>query len=165
MKLITLLILMFISLKGFSCMCRFHKFEEACQISPHIFEGRFIQKATGKQNNPYYPLSLYKVVVLDIWKGELKDTVDLFTGIGGGDCGTSFDSGKTYLIWTSNQYGYLLSTNFCTRTRLIYDTPDVDLLNYKFKNMDYNTTYLTDRELSIDRCYILGKNYGYYNTG
>lgn len=149
MRVIILFILTIIPVKGLSCMCAFQSFKSACESSPYIFEGRIIDQINDRQCNPYYPLKLYKVVVLDIWKGTLNDTIDLYTGIGGGDCGIILEIGKTYLIWTSRQYGEIVSTNFCTRTNLIDMTPDIDLLNYKFKNKGYDLMYLTKKELRI----------------
>ena len=61
-----------------------------------------------------------------IYKGKIKTkTVEIITGVGGGDCGYSFNIGQDYIIYSNYKTHYYkegkkvqkyLYTNICTRT-------------------------------------------------
>ncbi|HZF99857.1 MAG TPA: hypothetical protein VEY71_02595, partial [Chitinophagales bacterium] len=63
-----------------------------------------------------------------LYKGELRtETVEVITGLGGGDCGFNFEKGKEYVIYADfktqfsplgNSTEKYLSTHTCKRTRL-----------------------------------------------
>ena len=152
MKGLTTIILMLICLKAFSCECGYSHFDSDAANSAYIFSGLIISKEnnTNKiQDKPFYPPVKYRVVIRDIWKGELKDTIDLYSGLGGPDCGFEFDVNKSYIVWaTIDRYG-LLSTDRCGRTSLIDESPDIDLLNSRFKGLPYDSTYLTTSEIAV----------------
>ena len=42
---------------------------------------------------------LFTIVVSRKWKGTVRDTVDVVTGTGGGNCGYPFEIGQRYLIF------------------------------------------------------------------
>lgn len=58
----------------------------------------------------------FKFSVEQAYSGVSGTQVEVFTGIGGGDCGYHFETGRRYLV-----YAYLhkdkLGTNICTRTK------------------------------------------------
>ena len=60
----------------------------------------------------------YTIAVLEVWKGELADTVAVRTARSSASCGYPFEVGTRYLIYarTRTDTG-CLRTNLCTRTR------------------------------------------------
>lgn len=72
-----------------------------------------------------YKIARYGLLVSASYKGKINtDTVDMYTGLGGGDCGVHFEIGERYIVYGLNlkrnweqlagQKGYW--TNICTRT-------------------------------------------------
>lgn len=85
----------------------------------------------------------YKVLNVTLFKGNVKqDTIQIITGLGGGDCGVEFKIGCDYIIYsffenkyfpqgkTVNKYLY---TDICKRTRLSTDIEEIKVLNKKCK--------------------------------
>jgi hypothetical protein len=85
----------------------------------------------------FYPYSIriakYTIVIDQVFKGKLtSDTIIIYTGLGGGDCGNRFLVGEKYIVYGSKQtyfgtenngYNYprgqnIYWTNICTRTIL-----------------------------------------------
>ena len=54
--------------------------------------------------------------VLHSFHGDQRRTMQLSTGLGGGDCGIDFEVGKRYLVYAFKDEAGELSTNTCTRT-------------------------------------------------
>jgi hypothetical protein len=52
-------------------------------------------------------------------RGVTGAAVDLWTGMGGGDCGFDFKVGERYVIYASRHPDGSLSTGICSRTRLL----------------------------------------------
>lgn len=69
-----------------------------------------------------------KVLVLKVYKGHfVKDTINIITGVGGGDCGVDFIIGREYILYTNYVNKYFeaatsiipfLYTDICTRTMI-----------------------------------------------
>ncbi len=63
-----------------------------------------------------------RVVLFDVdavWAGPKAERVLVVTGAGGGDCGYSFEVGKTYVVWATRYDGWLpaeLGTSTCSFT-------------------------------------------------
>ena len=72
----------------------------------------------------------YTIAVLEVWKGELADTVALRTARSSASCGYPFEIGTQYLIYADTRAGTgCLRTNLCTRTkRLEYADGDIAAL-------------------------------------
>lgn len=81
-------------------------------------------------------LAKYELVITSSYKGKISsDTVEIYTGLGGGDCGVRFEIGKAYLVYAKKDHykGALISesqfpsganifwTDICTRTTLMND--------------------------------------------
>jgi len=49
--------------------------------------------------------------------GGVDDTVEVYTGSGGGDCGFNFAKGKSYLVYAHRGTDARLTTGICARTR------------------------------------------------
>ena len=73
----------------------------------------------------------YTIAVLEVWKGELADTVAVRTARSSASCGYSFEIGTRYLIYARTRADTgCLRTNLCTRTKpLKYADKDVAELN------------------------------------
>jgi hypothetical protein len=50
-------------------------------------------------------------------RGGVDDTVEVYTGSGGGDCGFNFGKGKSYLVYARRSTTGQLTTGICARTR------------------------------------------------
>lgn len=49
-------------------------------------------------------IARYDLLVQDIYKGKItQDTLTIFTGLGGGDCGIRFETGKKYIVYCENE--------------------------------------------------------------
>jgi hypothetical protein len=60
-------------------------------------------------------------VTLDVrrvWKGELGERAEVFTGFGFGDCGYPFEAGAEYVVFARRATTGRLVTAVCTRTGL-----------------------------------------------
>jgi hypothetical protein len=54
------------------------------------------------RNSPMAKMTIarYDLFVTDIYKGKItNDTLTIYTGLGGGDCGIGFEIGKKYIIY------------------------------------------------------------------
>ena len=87
----------------------------------------------------------YTLSVLANFKGRIKnETITIITGLGGGDCGFSFEIGKEYIVYSSFEKKYypkgdivskFLYTDICRRTRLATDINEINLLNKRCKRL------------------------------
>lgn len=98
--------------------------------SETIFEGRVLQLRDTTIWRAEVPrLRHYKVRWLvvtfevgPVWNGTPSDTVDVLTGMGGGDCGYAFTKGDGYLVFADfasaapSGPNRLLVTSICTHT-------------------------------------------------
>lgn len=71
-------------------------------------------KPPSHQDFPYKRVSF---LVTETFKGPSVNRVDVRTGLGGGDCGYSFDPGKEYVVYTYGEAD-TLRTGICSRTGL-----------------------------------------------
>ncbi len=55
--------------------------------------------------------------VLRVWKGVVSERVELFTSLGGGDCGYPFKRGVEYVVYAKRAPSGRLVTSICSRTR------------------------------------------------
>jgi len=61
---------------------------------------------TTMRNLPMRKMTIarYDLLVQDIYKGEItNDTLTIYTGLGGGDCGIRFEIGKKYIVYGENE--------------------------------------------------------------
>jgi hypothetical protein len=86
--------------------------------------------------------------VMQWWKGEdLPETVEIWTGYGGGDCGYPVEQGQSYLIYSNRTSQNRFVMGICGRTAaLVCATGDVAQLGDPIKTYD---TF--DRETLIAR--------------
>jgi hypothetical protein len=66
----------------------------------------------------FTPDATHRVVTMHVsrlYLGDAKDKVTILTGIGNGDCGVDFQTGKAYLVYADIISGYVF-TSICTGT-------------------------------------------------
>ena len=100
----------------------------ACQATwdaAAVFVGQVVEvgqniEAHRAQTTAAPELFFYKrrvrLQVIELFWGPAASTVDVYTGLGGGDCGYDFVAGGTYLIYASESSGRY-QTHSCMRTR------------------------------------------------
>lgn len=117
-----LLVLLFSSQPAAACSCVFAPEQDhACVAFPHadaVFSGRVA--SVSKRNDAEIWGGNYRVFrfeVLEGFSGVEGTTVEVATGMGGGDCGFGFEDGKSYLIYARRLENGTLSTSICSRTR------------------------------------------------
>lgn len=100
-----------------------------------------------------YPYTIaiakYTIVIDELFKGKIRsDTISIYSGLGGGDCGWRFKVGvkyiiygdkKTYLGTDNNQFNYpqgsnIFWTNLCTRTCVFDETEIAQIKKVITKN-------------------------------
>jgi hypothetical protein len=90
------------------------------------FKGSFLDAKMGDLISANLDVDdLFMLVSFDVarsYAGERAKSVELRTGLGGGDCGYPFEVGKTYLVyaWKDERSGKL-RTNICSGTGLVED--------------------------------------------
>lgn len=101
----------------------------------------------------FYTLKIarYELKVEKTYKGKVKtDTIEIYTGLGGGDCGYNFNIGEKYLVYgyiksylniTNKKYSYpkgnkIFWTNICMRTTYEYENEIKELERYLNKKDD-----------------------------
>lgn len=76
-------------------------------------------------NSPGFREAHYSMVVDRVYNGKrVADTIEIQTGMGGGDCGFSFTIGQSYIVFASSKperffrANRIIKTNICTHTQL-----------------------------------------------
>jgi hypothetical protein len=82
------------------------------------------------------PQRRVRLVVEENFRGaglERGVTLEVMTGLGGGDCGYGFEVGERYLVYAEHPAGGAgLYTGICTRTRTLADAAvDLDYLRHR----------------------------------
>jgi len=70
----------------------------------------------GETVQPFYARRV-SFKVTESLRGGVDDTLEVYTGSGGGDCGFGFSKGKSYLVYAHRASSGRLSTGICSRTR------------------------------------------------
>ena len=160
LKIIAVLIIGLVNLELAACSCRGEStVYGAVKKSDIVVSGQIISiekewflDATTTKNNPKvdslnyqlngYHLSKVQILVSELYKGKIvNDTIVIYTGIGGGDCGYRFKKGMRYIVYgTAESYfgTYFKNrsfpmgqdiywTNICTRTQQ-YSSLEIEAL-------------------------------------
>lgn len=75
-----------------------------------------ISDLDGTGDDRLFERRLVRFATQRAFRGVEGTTVDVFTGMGGGDCGYAFKTGEQYLVYASRRQGRL-TTGICSRTR------------------------------------------------
>jgi hypothetical protein len=107
-----------LSLHAIACSCgEPPPLKEEFNSSSAVFIGKIIKGETIKINGNYSSRK-YTVEVSKVIKGDIKDTVEIYTGIDGADCGYDFILGRIYIIYALNNGDEnKLSVHLCSRTK------------------------------------------------
>lgn len=94
----------------------------AAENAQAVFVGQVLEIApvnTPPQGEPLTPFYARKVSfkVAESLRGAVDETIEVYTGNGGGDCGFSFTKGKSYLVYAHRGTDGRLTTGICARTR------------------------------------------------
>jgi hypothetical protein len=127
--------LIFASANGFACFCGGRSYKSTMRetvaaysagATQVIFEGSVEKQElrSGSPDAPNTALSMstfgsHRVVtfnVLRAYRGNASGSVTVLTGLGGGDCGFDFETGKKYLVYASRVNTEILFTSICTGT-------------------------------------------------
>jgi len=121
--ILTLLLLTSISGRILACSCIGQRtVEEEVKHADAVIVGTILSKQivtltdsailkmfpndTTMRNSPMSKMTIarYDFLVQDIYKGKItKDTLTIYTGLGGGDCGIRFEIGKKYIVYGENE--------------------------------------------------------------
>ena len=96
-----------------------------------IFEGS-VEKQELKSGSPGPPSGALSMTefgshravtfnVLRAYRGNASGNVSVLTGLGGGDCGFDFETGKQYLVYASRINTEILFTSICSGTSSLED--------------------------------------------
>jgi len=177
--LTTIFLLWALSSPAWACSCMgTSPLDEAIQNSDVVFTGTVIDKQlvvlksqellemfpedTAFLNSPMASIAVYRYSFtwLEIFKGDIsKDTIAIYTGTGGGDCGYLFETGGKYIVYgidetyfgqANNGFDYpagenVFWTNICFRTGL-YNKEEVEEIR---KHMDKKGP-TDDREIFVN---------------
>ena len=120
---------------------------------------------TAIQNEPMNKINIarYDFLVEAVYKGEItKDTLAIYTGIGNGDCGIRFETGKKYIVYgEAETYFGRVNNNFkfpktkntywtysCLRTTIYYQDEITEIEKFAKKTVQTkknSTVYNEDK--------------------
>jgi len=108
-----------------SCMRTQPSLTQMVDRASAVFLGRVIaiERTMEEETVPGFPLPGLvegvhaRLEVLENWKGAAAPVVDVWTGIGSGDCGYPFQFQDLYLVFGSTGQDGRLYTNICSNTK------------------------------------------------
>ncbi|MBI5001777.1 hypothetical protein HZC31_00160 [Candidatus Woesearchaeota archaeon] len=110
------------SFSAFACSCIMPgTVTEEVERADVVFVGTVIAVDHSEYRAYIFPDLEFSFTVQEYWKGVLSEPLIIHTGQGGGDCGFSFEEGKSYLVYAYADESGDLHTNICSRTALLSD--------------------------------------------
>lgn len=115
--------LLFNSIQSYACSCALpdpklsldEKIQQSLKNTEAVFSGEVINIEKASE----FALKI-TIRIEDVWKGDLPEVTTLITGIGKGDCGFSFETERTYLIYANgNLKKNSLTVGICSRTNVL----------------------------------------------
>ena len=101
-----------------ACTCA--RFSEPC-VSFQMFDGVFVGKVTSLSivttGEPRWTHRVVRFAVVEGFSGVSGNTIEIRTGLGGGDCGFPFVTGRSYFVYASRSKDGVLQTNICSGTK------------------------------------------------
>ena len=109
--LATLLFLISIPGQLLACSCTGQRtVQEEVKHSDAVIVGTILSKQlitltdSTMGNSMNKMIARYDLLVQDTYKGKItSDTVTIYTGLGGGDCGIRFEVGKKYIVYGEDE--------------------------------------------------------------
>jgi hypothetical protein len=102
------------------CSCELLKPREALSRAAAVFEAIPVAvrdasfRVRGQSERAHQ--RIYALAISRQWKGEHRDTVEIWTGRGGGDCGYPFELGSHYVVLTEEFEGHTRAS-ICSGTK------------------------------------------------
>jgi DNA polymerase elongation subunit (family B) len=162
MKKVFLLIVTLLSLNGFSCTCiQKPPIKKAYEDAGEIIIGKVIRVDSTHFNYWGSRIYIYDIETLNSYKSkfEEKNTIVSFISTNdGAACDYTFLVGKTYLIYTANNFfnssKYLYETSICSRTALLskVDKREIEMLEKlqkDFKDTDSATITMFEKDYKV----------------
>ena len=113
------------SFSAFACSCIMPgTVAEEVERADAVFKGTVIAVDNSDYRAYVFPDVVVTFTVQEYWKGDVLDIVVIHTGQGGGDCGFSFEEGKSYLVYAYTDDNGDLHANICSRTALLSDAEE-----------------------------------------
>jgi hypothetical protein len=94
-----------------------------------VFSGRVTEIGTAPDRPVFkddgkliaaFPMRAVRFAVDESFRGTVEKSLEVETGMGGGDCGFQFESGQNYLVYAyRNKETGKLGTGICTRTQVL----------------------------------------------
>jgi hypothetical protein len=100
------------------------KVRDAYRNSVGVFAGRVV--GIDKDSHPL--VAYITIQVVNAWKGNIPQSITIVTGKTAEACEFPFILNADYLVYAVPDANYL-GTNFCLRTALISNTPDIPILD------------------------------------
>lgn len=98
------------------------------------------------------PVARYRLLVQDSYKGNISsDTVIIYTGIGGGDCGVRFKTGERYIVYGESEsyFDHLKNTiNFPNATNSFWTNICLRTMPYAEEERTEIEKYAVRKQLS-----------------
>lgn len=131
-----------------ACKCAPQPFETQANEADMIFAGQVsYREVIGNRTFVKFKLSA-------IYKGNAANAITITTGLGGGDCGYNFETGKSYLVFSK-----ALRTNSCMRNSILDQSPDISKVKYTFEKLYRNNIGNENKPLlNIDEAYYLNSS-------
>jgi hypothetical protein len=110
------------------------RFEDAFAAAEAVFTGEVVKIEVI--DGEFFPQEMRSRLLLEnYWKGELPDTVTVYTASDEASCGFPFEMGGDYLIYADESLaadGLRLWTHLCGRSGLLQGHPDINDLGPPF---------------------------------
>jgi|GEM_PF-3166502 len=87
------------------------------QEADAVFAGRVTASSIETSGQPRWSHYVVRFAVIEGFSGVTGRTIDIRTGLGRGDCGYRFETGKSYFVYASRSKDGVLRTSICTATK------------------------------------------------
>jgi hypothetical protein len=99
---------------AYPCTCAaFPTVAEEVDRSKAVFSG-YVLEVEIDESKPEYIGRSALIMIRDIWKGELEDTVEVRTAVNVDKCGAEFSVGTTWVIFVNEYYSNLGTMRYFT---------------------------------------------------
>jgi hypothetical protein len=115
---------------AYPCTCAaFPTVAEEVDRSKAVFSG-YVLEVEIDESKPEYIGRSALIMIRDIWKGELEDTVEVRTAVNVDKCGAEFSVGTTWVIFVNEYYSNLIDpdglyTLVCFQTQPLFGDDEI----------------------------------------
>jgi len=123
MKKIVLITMILFSIQGYACRCPETTIKKVFKSANIVFSGKVVSVKEeifktcieGKEIVEKTNQLIVEIQITESFKGDLKKTIQIFTGLGNGDCGYRFIADQEYLVFAHNTKDGKIRTSTCDR--------------------------------------------------